>query len=363
MSARLLISGYFGEGNLGDDAMLLGFVHGIGKLPVDLAVLSGSPEETHRNYGLRSVPRKDMGSVQQAIENCDALVFAGGSIFQDVTSVKSVAYYSHLIKSAKKAGKKVVLLGQGIGPLTTFFGKKFAIGALNQCDAIAVRDPQSAAALRSLGIKVQARAAGDLAWLLPKPIGGEDVSSFQVGDMRTVGLAPRPFGKDKDTVQLFGSLCRVLFESKFMPVLIEMDRELDGPLLNEIEKSQGGKVPSIRRVSTVPQLQQRMSRMDSVIAMRLHAGILAAGVGVPSLMISYDPKVNAFAQVAELPAMNVQGLTSQRLFENFMTFQKARDRHIKTLERKLEELQKMAAENIRVLVEAVPGLQRSATAV
>jgi polysaccharide pyruvyl transferase WcaK-like protein len=190
-------------------------------------------------------------------------------------------------------------------------------------------------------------------------LGGEDVTSFQVGDMQTVGVAPRSLGKDKEIVPLFGSLCRMLFEAKFMPVLIEMDREHDAAILNEIDKSQGGKVPSIRKVATVPQLQQRISRMDSLISMRLHAGVLGAGVGVPALMLAYDPKVASFAQQIELPCLNIQGLTAQRIMDNFLTFQKSRERHVKTLERKLDELQKMASENIRVLAEAVPSIERA----
>ena len=153
--AHLLLSGYFGCGNLGDDAILLGFVEGLKNTPHDLTVLSGNPDDTFRNYGFRSVPRKDMKSVREAIERCDALVYPGGSIFQDVTSFKSVAYYSQLVKWAKGANKKVVLLGQGVGPLTGFLGKGAARSAFNSADAIAVRDPQSLSTLKSLGPKAR----------------------------------------------------------------------------------------------------------------------------------------------------------------------------------------------------------------
>jgi polysaccharide pyruvyl transferase CsaB len=351
--ARLLLAGYLGCGNLGDDAMMLGLLRGI---PGDseITVLSGNPEDTFRVYGMRSVPRKDFKAIDKAINECDALVFPGGSIFQDVTSVASVGYYNRLVTKAKKAGKKVILLGQGVGPLNRFLGKRMAASAFMAADAIAVRDPSSAAMLKTLGVNRPVRVTADPAFMLPEPPSQADQQGFQVAGMRTVGLAPRPFGKGKDIVVLFSELSRLLFNAKVMPVLIEMDKNEDGPLILEISKHQGGKVPDLRKLATPAQLQTRLSRMDSVIAMRLHAGILATTVGVPSMMVSYDPKINALSKLLDIgPVTAVEGLTPQRLFEGFMTFLKERDRNIKTLERRKEELAKLAYGNVELLVETL----------
>jgi polysaccharide pyruvyl transferase CsaB len=354
--AHLLLAGYLGCGNLGDDAMMLGFLHGLGG-GHDVTVLSGNPEETYRLYGLPSVPRRDMGAVKQAIYTCDALVFPGGSVFQDVTSLKSVGYYSQLVRLAKAAKKPVAMVGQGVGPLNRYFGKQMAVGAFNAADAIVVRDPGSAALLRQLGVKTPVRVAADPVFLLPKPAEREDQTSFQVGEMRTVGLAPRPLGKrTKDVAQLFADLARLLFQGNFMPVLIEMDREEDGDLIQQINKLQGGKVPDLRKVQTPMQLQQRIARMDSVIAMRLHAGVLATTVGVPPFMVSYDPKVTAFANLLDVAtAPSIEGLTAQRLFENFAMFAKERERVLKVLERRTGELRQQAELNVEAVVECLRG--------
>jgi polysaccharide pyruvyl transferase CsaB len=353
--AHLLLAGYFGCGNLGDDAILLGFAEGLSKDPIDLTVLSGFPEETYRNYGLSSVPRMDQGKIGEALEKCDALVFPGGSIFQDATSVRSVGYYANLVKRAKKAGKRVIMVGQGVGPLTTFFGKRIAASAFNMADVIVVRDPASMTTLKSLGVTRPMRVGGDPAFLLPVKPQPEDTQNFAIGDMKSVGIAPRPYGKDKKAmVELFGGLARLLFQAKLMPVLIEMDRNMDGPLLDEISKQQGGKIPTIKKLQTPMQLQGRMARMDSVIAMRLHAGILAAAANVPPLMVSYDPKVTAFAKALDLgSAPSVDTLTPQRLFELFQSFSKDRDRNMKVLQRKREELISAAEMNVQAVRECL----------
>ena len=54
----------------------------------------------------------ELAAVDREIQKCDALVFPGGSIFQDVTSLQSVGYYAQLVKRAKGAGKNCVVVHQ-----------------------------------------------------------------------------------------------------------------------------------------------------------------------------------------------------------------------------------------------------------
>ena len=350
---HVLVAGYFGSGNLGDDAILVGFAHGLAGTGIDMSVMSGAPEETFRTYGYTAVPRMDQNAIGAAIARADALVFAGGGIFQDSTSVRSVAYYASLVKKAKKAGKKVIMLAQGVGPLKSILGKPMAKSAFNGADVITVRDPGSLSALKALGVTRPTRVTADMAFLLPDKT-GEEGAAFTLGDMRSVGLSPRPWKGKQNVVALFGETARLLSQANMMPILIEMDRKVDGPLLQEISKQQGGKIPDLRKQQTPMQLEGRMARMDAIIAMRLHAGILATLVGVPPLMVSYDPKVAAFSKLLDIGnALNMENLTAQRLFETFMAFQKERERNVKVMQRKRDELRTAAQTNIDVLKDAL----------
>jgi polysaccharide pyruvyl transferase CsaB len=351
---RVLLAGYFGCGNVGDDAILQGYVYGMraAGLDYDFEVLSGTPDTTQRNYGLMGFDRRNKRSIQEAIDRCDALVFPGGSIFQDVTSAGSVLYYHGLVMKAKKANKKVLLLGQGVGPLTSFIGKRQAAEAFSKADVIAVRDPASASAIAALGVKRAVPVAADAAFLLPAPPDGGD--TFSVAGMKSIGLAPRPWGKTKDIVALFCDLSTLLFRAGMMPVLVEMDREEDGPLIDAIEKRHGGRITHIRKLDVASTVQGRLARMDGLISMRLHAALLAATVGIAPLVVSYDPKTSAFAKLLGLgspPA--IEGLTAQRLFDLFVAHQKSAERNQQIVGKAIAELSKLAEVNLELSKKAL----------
>jgi len=354
LAAHLLLAGYIGCGNIGDDAIALGLVHGLGNAGYDITVMSGRPEETNRLYGFSVVDRRDFKAIETQIELCDALVFPGGSIFQDATSVKSVAYYSKLVGMAKKAKKKVLLLAQGVGPLDSFFGKRMAAAAFNDADVVSVRDAESIQTLKNLGVRKSPRLTADSAFLLPPVQPSDEGQGFTVGGMKTVGISVRPLDKKTDVATIFGDFCRLLYQGGAMPVLIEMDKEEDAPLIAEIAKRQGGKIPDLKKMGTPMQLQQRFARMDSIVALRLHAGILASTVGIPPLMVNYDPKIAAFSKMMELGTpLSVQGLTAQRLMDTFTSFQRDRERNARLIERKRDEMRKLAMLNIELIRDAV----------
>ena len=91
----ILISGYYGFKNSGDDALLQAIVNDLKeyKSDVKLTVLSNSPEETERIYKIKAVSRLNPFSVIGAILKSKMLLSGGGTLIQDRTSTKSLIYY------------------------------------------------------------------------------------------------------------------------------------------------------------------------------------------------------------------------------------------------------------------------------
>ena len=352
---HIVLAGYLGCGNLGDDAVMMGFVHGLGS-GFEYTVLAGDPSETMRVHNLRAVPRRGR-SVDEAIESADAVVFPGGSVFQDSTSVRSVVYYNNIVRRAKSMGKKVLLVGQGVGPVTTFLGKRLTAAAFTAADLVVARDPAAAQTLKGIGVKRHIYAGADSAFLLPLPRQEDDAGQYGVGGMRSVAIAPRPVHKKGfDEAALFGEFCRMVYSAGAVPTLVEMDPAEDGPLIEAISKVQGGRIPSLRKLGTPAIVQQRLARMDGLVAMRLHAGILGATVGVPPLMVSYDPKVAAFARGLDgASGVPMEGLTPARLFSAYEQYAAQLPRLRASVAKKREEMVRAAGTNVDLAREILLG--------
>ena len=351
MNKRILAAGYFGCGNLGDDALLLAFNSAMSAAGHTVTAMSGAPELTYRNLQIQSIPRKDLKKFKESLKENDVLVFPGGSIFQDVTSARSALYYAQLIKIAKNAGKPVFMISQGIGPLTKWLSKRTAISALQSVDLLAVRDPESARTLMQMGVRRPVEITADLTFLLNVPTDSNEAGSYQVAGMKSIGLAPRPHGKNSEIVQLFGELARGLMGANYVPLMIEMDTKQDNLLIDAIEKSQGGKVPGIRKIAHPMDLMRRLHRMEAVVSMRLHGGILATACGVPCIMLSYDPKVQAFAKEAGVPCLSMNNLTPDRVLEAVQVLIKDHDGAKQRTLLAKEKLAKLAQKNVDLVLE------------
>jgi polysaccharide pyruvyl transferase CsaB len=346
---KIVVAGYYGEGNLGDDALLYGLLSGLGKRDIEPLVLSGNPDGTFRTFGTRSIPRRNFGAIGEELDSAAALVFGGGGLLQDATSLLSLKYYTHLIHLAKKRGKKVVLLAQGLGPIESFLGKRAASAALKMCDAITVRDAKSLALARSLGAGGRVELTADLAWLVKGVEGSE--GTFQVGDMKAIAISARPWGKGRGVAEAFGEFTQILFKNGYVPVLIEMDRSMDTAVLDSIAKQHGGRCPDIRNVTHPGDMVGRISRMHGVVAMRLHAGIFAAAAGIAPLMVAYDPKVSSFAGLLGLPFVTFDSMTPSRLWDAFRSMEERREElDALTRERAAEQVT-LANKNIDVLLQ------------
>ena len=350
---HLVLAGYLGCGNIGDDAVMLGFLHGLeaasGGEAYTYTVLARDPSEVKRLYGLDAVERRSVREVE-AIDACDALVFPGGSVFQDATSVRSVAYYHSLVRRAKARGKKVLLVGQGVGPVTTFFGKRLTAAAYEAADLVVARDPGTTATLKGIGVRRHIYAGADSAFLLPAPGRTDGEGDYAVGGMKSVGIAPRPMkggkGHVPDVAELFSEFTKMVFSAGAMPTLVEMDPAEDGPLIEAIGKAQGGRVPQMRKLGTPEAVQSRLARMDGLVAMRLHAGILGASVGVPPLMVSYDPKVAAFARLLDAsPVVPLEKLTAARLFDAYNDYVRELPKLRERIVRRRDEMARAARVN------------------
>ena len=151
---KILISGYYGFGNAGDEALLSSILQALLELEprAEITVISGNPVETMSTHKVKAIGRFDMWKIYQAVYSCDMLISGGGSLLQDVTSARSLYYYLSIIALANTLGKRVMIYAQGIGPLRKSLVRVTVGHVLNQVSMITVRDHASKEELLSLGI-------------------------------------------------------------------------------------------------------------------------------------------------------------------------------------------------------------------
>lgn len=281
---NVVISGYYGFGNLGDEALLAGLIPVLQGAGHHLTVLSGDPSLTAHSHGLLGTHR--LWGLPGAVWRCDALISGGGGLLQDKTSRRSLDYYLAVITLARRLGRRVVVYGQSVGPLSPAGERKVA-KALKGLP-VAVRDDSSRRLLAALGIA--AELVADAALLLTPPQVTLDLD-------RPVLLIPRG-GYPAITDGLLALAQALHAAGRSLAVMAFQERE-DGP---EVARLRSALPIEVWQADSPQAALLLMAKAGYVVSARLHGLILAALLGKGLSGIVYDPKVAAFLGELGAPA-------------------------------------------------------------
>ncbi len=266
---RVLLSGYYGLGNLGDEAILAGLAPALSAGGARVSVLSGAPAATTAAHGVAAYDR--FVGVLSALPRANALVSGGGGLLQDATSARSLDYYLGLLRAAKLLGKRTAVYGQSLGPLSAA-GRAKVARAL-QGVPLAVRDAGSLELARELGLK--AELVADPALLLSVPERRPDGS----GPLLLVprgGHAPYNLALERLAGAASGDTAA-----------LAMHPRLDDAAVARLQAVQ----PRLERLpaATPSEALARIAAAAVVVSVRLHGCILAALARVPFVALAFDP--------------------------------------------------------------------------
>lgn len=315
MPTRIVLSGYYGFGNTGDEAVLAGILatfREIG-LTADVTVLSADPARTKAEHpGVESVHRYSPGGLIGAIRSADLVISGGGSLFQDVTSARSVRYYLAVLQLAQSLKKKTIIYAQGIGPLNAASTRRAVAGVLNKTRLITVRDQESKTLLNSIGVtRPEVHLTADPALVIEPDLAEADriIADAGLTGAEMIGVSLRPWPSAQfaltEAAKGINAACDIL---EVKPALIPMQETEDTPICQAVN---GALLNGSGRPTVVKGI---ISRCGLVVGMRLHALILAAGEGVPFVPLTYDPKVSSFATAAGVTrTLDVTSVTSDEM--------------------------------------------------
>lgn len=299
---RAVLSGYYGQGNGGDEALLATLLQMLPKY-VSPIVLSGNPEATQKRYGVESCPRKSAFQVLKVIRNSDVFIWGGGSLIQDATSAISPLYYAGLMGLAQQMNLKTIAWAQGIGPLAREFTRRVARQAFTNCTALSVRDQASAEILAAW--KIPFIMAPDPVWALDsKPVQG-------LWDLPAPRVAVSLRSHDSLTPQRLANLTQALVSFQkatatcilLVPFQDSQDLSIAKTIASQLTGSH-----KILQLADPRELKGLFRGVEMTIGMRYHSLIMAAAHECRCFALSYDPKVSQLMEQLNLPGWDLNQL-------------------------------------------------------
>ena len=302
---KVLISGYYGFYNIGDEAILKSIIEALRNEDpnIDIVVLSNDVEYTKNTYKVNAINRWKLNEIYKELLKCDGLISGGGSLFQDVTSSRSILYYTGIIWLAKLAKKPIFIYAQGVGPIEKKNNRKIVGRFFNKVDYITLRDKESKVLLNSIGVRKDID-------IVPDPVMGFNIENYEFelpkyyrnDDYITVSI--RDWKKNNSEFQKNIALtCDKIVESGINVVFVPMHGKYDETVSKQVASLMRHNSTVLSKDLTMEEKMMYIKGSKLMIGMRLHALIFAATVGTPMIGISYDPKIDSYLNLIEQPSI------------------------------------------------------------
>ncbi|MEL7564780.1 MAG: polysaccharide pyruvyl transferase CsaB [Dehalobacterium sp.] len=315
---KVVLSGYYGFNNIGDEAVLASIIQSLQKeIPdVIITVLSNEPVKTEKQYGVKSVNRWRLEQIITVLRDCDLFISGGGSLLQDVTGKKSILYYLALIYLARMWKKPVMIYAQGIGPVMRPWARKLMGRVLNKVDLITVRDEASRDDLTAVGVShppLVVTVDPVMGWEEPQgKMLPEGLQNLNWDEEKFIGISLRHW-PGLNTAEL-ADLCDHLVRQKLNVIFLPFHFPGDISVCRDVAKLMKEESYLVKDNLSPAEMMNVVGKMHLVIGMRLHALIMAGAQGVPFVSISYDPKVERYAKLMDqITACSVETMSCSDL--------------------------------------------------
>lgn len=290
------ICGYYGFGNMGDEILLERAIkRARKKFGTGITAFTKKPRADRHRFGVRCASRSNIFSIVNVIKKSRCLVFGGGTLFQDATSLRSFFYYAFIAEIAIKCGTSIEFWGSGLGPVRSRFAGKLLRRVLEKSAYIGLRDKKTMKLAVELGIDSD-RVVYEADMALETEVCPAERAEYLLGKLGigkderfcVVSVSGRCGKKELDILEN-----RILeFREKSVCCILvglfpKEDREKSLALsrkwgIRYIERLFGSELVALLR------------RSDIACGMRLHLLILARAAGANFEGIGKDPKIKSF---------------------------------------------------------------------
>lgn len=365
--SEIVISGYYGFANAGDEAMLAAMIEVLTDFEpnVKITVISGNPADTRSRHGVNAVYRLNYPEIVRALAKSDLLISGGGSLLQDVTSDRSLYYYLSIMMLAKKLGKPVMLYAQGIGPVRGSLARSAMRYIGNMVDLITVRDEGSQEELKRLKVaKPPVYVTADPVVAMhpvDRQIGRAILQKSGVeGGAPLIGISVREWKDWSHYKQVLGQTADLIAaEFGARVVYLPMQWPEDFSVAKKIAGRTKLPATVLTDQYTTSELLSLIGNFDMLISVRLHALIFAAVMHVPMIGLSYDPKIDRFLEtIGERHVGTLKSITVESLTDKVRAMWPEINRPNQVREERINSLRQKACYNAELALELINKARR-----
>ncbi|WP_432694408.1 polysaccharide pyruvyl transferase family protein (plasmid) [Priestia aryabhattai] len=325
---RILIHGFYGANNAGDDGILHSIIEQLYTLEnnpkIVVSVRSKARKAYYGKHNIHTILGTDLDGLYKEVGQSDLIIIGGGGLLQDYTGFNpvnlfkggkgAINYYSVPLIFAKMLNKKTMFYAIGIGPFHTREAASASSWLVELADIVTVRDKQSIKILEDIGC-TKAVLSADPAVNLSSTINQLEFFSLEklnLTQKKIVGINFRLWNFSENATEnvyeLLLEVSKYLIANHNAHILVIpfnkslKEVELMEKFTNELPK---GSSDIVYYNYSPAEFKGLCSQLDIMIAMRLHASIFSMGEGVPSIGVAYDPKVTEFFKELELDELTI----------------------------------------------------------
>ena len=357
----VMISGYYGFHNSGDDSILSSIISNLRKKcpNISITVLSKNPQETAKIHGVDAIDRFNIFRIAKALKRTKLLISGGGSLLQDVTSSASLYYYLTVMRLAKSRGAKVMLYANGIGPISKKRNIRCVKKVINKTDMVTLREKNSRDEIQ-----------GILEENIPVFVTADPVYALENGNGRLVDEAIRRSGisdkeeffiialrewkySDKEIETVIAKFADVVSRKYgIIPLVVPMQDIYDKEISERIAKKISGRYGLLECGLPPQTMIGVVGKAKFVVGMRLHTLIYAVKNAVPAIALDYDPKVASVMESAgQKFSMKVEQVNTEKLCSLADEIMEKRDEICEQLSEKSRQYNVLAEKNIDMAIE------------
>lgn len=297
MGPRIVVAGWFGSGNLGDELILRALIRELREIGAEPAAITSDAAHTWLNHRIDSHTHRsprDHRRLAADLRRADGLVLTGGLI-QNETSPWNLPHHAGRLWAA--GGTPAAAAGLGAGRVNGRWGKLVAERMMRRVSPVAVRDRDSATRLGDLGVRNIRVGADPVLALQPDPVAAGNTMCVILrspnrpgpGTAAAKARPPSPERAQRTAEALDAAADQLGFTIRLVAFHAGRDQAVHEEVAKRLTVSAEMISPGLDEVMT------EVGRSRLVVAMRYHGAVAALLADRPAVLIDYSPKMRSLA--------------------------------------------------------------------